>query len=251
MEEAPGRVVFEVPCTMVALGPHRFDIRHRPVLVGHLGPSLPEDDAAILPRARALVASGADALEVAAGPGLFDVVEALRAGVDVPLCVVTEEADVLERALAAGAVVAVDPSGFGDPDYLEVAVAAGASVVALPGAGGGSDVGSVARRLRDRAEQAEAAGLDRSHVLIDTGVEGMPDRAAAGRLLRGHRCLTALGWPVSLGVTLEAEPTASVAAVALGTALGVRVLRVRDVRRARRAADVVAAILRARTEAPA
>jgi dihydropteroate synthase len=164
--------------------------------------------------------------------------------------VVTEDADVLERALGAGAAAGVDPSGFRDPEYLSVAADAGAAVVARPAPAGHADVSSVAHRLRDLAEQADVAGIPRARVLIDAGLDARP-RDAADRLLRGHRCLTALGWPVSVGLALDDDPASSVAAVALGTALGARVLRVHDVRSARRAADVVAAILQAGSEAPA
>ena len=36
MEPVPWRVVWRVPCPTVALGPHRFDIRHRALVMGIL-----------------------------------------------------------------------------------------------------------------------------------------------------------------------------------------------------------------------
>src|SRR5690349_22868455 len=90
---------------------------------------------AFLERADALVAAGADLLDVGgvkAGPGpevgeaeeldrVVPAIEALHARFDVPLSIDTWRASVLAATCAAGAVVANDISGFGDPDYLKVA----------------------------------------------------------------------------------------------------------------------------------
>lgn len=253
MEEAPGRVVFEVPCAEVGLGSHRFDIRHRAVVVGALSPSLLADPEALVARAEELVSDGAGALELGAGPGLSEAVEAVRARVDVPLCVVTGEAALLQRALAAGAAVGIDPTGFADPDYLAIAAAAGASVVALVVASGEPDVAEVARSLAARARQAEAAGIPRSQVLVDAGLD-LTSGPPGLRLLRASHCLSALGWPLSLSVADRSDAggdATSHAAISVGISLGARMMRVSDVRGARRTADVMAAILRARAAGPA
>jgi dihydropteroate synthase len=148
----PWQVVFEVPCPELRLGPHRFDIRHRALVMGILNRTPDSffdggqyfDFDAFLAKAEQLVAEGADFLDVGgvkAGPGpevteaeelerVVPAVEALRARFDVPLSVDTWRASVLRAALDAGAVVANDISGFADPDYLPVAATAGASVVA-------------------------------------------------------------------------------------------------------------------------
>src|SRR5688572_427071 len=99
---------------------------------------------AFLAKAEQLVDEGADFLDVGgvkAGPGpevseaeelerVVPALEALKARFDIPLSADTWRAPVLREALAAGAVVANDISGFADPEYLAVASAAGASVVA-------------------------------------------------------------------------------------------------------------------------
>jgi dihydropteroate synthase len=289
----PWQVVFDVPCPTLALGPHRFDIRHRALVMGILNRTPDSffdqgsyyDFDAFLAKADQLVAEGADLLDIGgvkAGPGpevdepeeldrVIPALEALRARFDVPLSVDTWRASVLREALGAGAVVANDISGFADPDYLAVAAAAGASVVATHIRIGprvpdpepvydGPVVEAVARFLRERAEQAEAAGIPRERVMVDAGLDLGKTEPQSLELLRAHDQLAALGWPLFLsasnkrflghlvGTDVDERREASHAAHALGIALGSRVLRAHDVRGARRTADVMAAILGARTE---
>jgi dihydropteroate synthase len=280
----------------VALGPHRFDIRHRALVMGILNRTPDSffdqgryfDFDGFLAKAEQLVAEGADLLDVGgvkAGPGpevtepeelerVIPALEALRERFDVPLSVDTWRAPVLREALAAGAVVGNDISGFADPDYLTVAAEAGASVVAthirigprVPDPEPGYDepvVDAVSRFLRARAEAAEAAGIPRERVMIDAGLDLGKTEPQSLELLRGHDRLAALGWPLFLsasnkrflghlvGTDVADRREASHAAHALGIALGSRILRAHDVRGARRTADVMAAVLAARTEVSA
>ena len=235
-------------------------------------------------KAEQLVAEGADLLDVGgvkAGPGpevgeaeeldrVVPAIEALRQRFDVPLSVDTWRASVLREALRAGAVVGNDISGFADPDYLAVAAAAGASVVAthirlgprIPDPDPVYDepvVDAVARFLRDRAERAEAAGIRRERIMVDAGLDLGKTEPQSLELLRAHDRLAGLGWPLFLsasnkrflghlvGTEVEDRREASHAAHALGIALGCRVLRAHDVRGARRTADVLAAVLAARS----
>lgn len=293
MQEEPWRVVYEVPCPEVSLGPHRFDIRHRALVMGILNRTPDSffdqggyyDFEAFLAKAAQLVEEGADFLDVGgvkAGPGpevteaeelerVIPALQALRTRFDVPLSVDTWRAGVLREALAAGAVVGNDISGFADPDYLPVAAAGGASVVAthirigprVPDPEPVYDepvVDAVARFLRDRAERAQAAGIPRERVMVDAGLDLGKTEPQSLELLRAHDRLATLGWPLFLsasnkrflgdlvGTDVTDRREASHAAHALGIALGSRILRAHDVRGARRTADVVAAILEARTE---
>ena len=288
----PWSVVWDVPCPEVALGPHRFDIRHRALVMGILNRTPDSffdqgryyDFDGFLAKAEQLVDEGADFLDVGgvkAGPGpevseaeelerVLPAIEALRARFDTPLSVDTWRAPVLEAALAAGAVVGNDISGFADPRYLEVAAAAGASVVATHIRIGprvpdpdpvydGPVVDTVCAFLRVRGEAAEAAGIPRQRVMIDAGLDLGKSEPQSLELLRAHDRLAALGWPLFLsasnkrflgdlvGTSVGDRREASHAAHALGIALGSRVLRAHDVRGARRTADVMAAILEART----
>jgi dihydropteroate synthase len=293
VDAAPWSVVWEVPCPEVALGPHRFDVRHRALVMGILNRTPDSffdqgryyDFDGFLAKAEQLVAEGADLLDVGgvkAGPGpevtaaeelerVIPAIEALRARFDVPLSVDTWRASVLGEALAAGAVVGNDISGFADPEYLPVASAAGASVVATHIRIGprvpdpdpvydGPVIDAVCDFLRARGEAAEAAGIPRERVMVDAGLDLGKTEPQSLELLRAHDRLAALGWPLFLsasnkrflgdlvGTTVDDRRDASHAAHALGIALGSRVLRAHDVRGARRTADVMAAILRAREE---
>ena len=290
MSDERWRIVYEVPCPTLALGPHRFDIRHRALVMGILNRTPDSffdqggyyDFDAFLAKAEQLAADGADLLDVGgvkAGPGpevgeaeeldrVIPAIEALRSRFDLPISVDTWRASVLEPALAAGAVVGNDISGFADPDYLKVAAAAGASVVAthirlgprIPDPEPVYDepvVDAVRRFLRDRAERAEAAGIPREQVMIDAGLDLGKTEPQSLALLRAHDRLADLGWPLFLsasnkrflgelvGTDVTDRREASHAAHALGIALGSRILRAHDVRGARRTADVMAAVLEA------
>ena len=291
----PWQVVHDLPCSTLALGPHRFDVRHRALVLGILNrtPDSFFDQGtyfafdAFLAKAEQLVEEGADLLDVGgvkAGPGpevgeaeelerVVPAIEALRQRFDVPLSVDTWRASVLREALAAGAVVGNDISGFADPAYLSVAAEAGASVVAthirlgprVPDPEPVYDepvVDAVARFLRDRGERAEAAGIPRERIMVDAGLDLGKTEPQSLELLRHHDRLAALGWPLFLsasnkrflghlvGTDVDDRREASHAAHALGIALGARVLRAHDVRGARRTADVLAAVLAAREARP-
>ena len=277
----------------LALGPHEYDVTTRALVMGILNRTPDSfydrgryyDFDAFLAKAEQLVADGADLLDVGgvkAGPGpevgeeeelerVIPALEALRARFDVPLSVDTWRASVLRAAIGAGAVVANDISGFADPDYLPVAAAAEASVVAthirlaprVPDPEPVYDepvIDAVARFLRERAEQAEAAGIPRERVMVDAGLDLGKTEPQSLDLLRAHDRLAALGWPLFLsasnkrflghlvGTDVDDRREASHAAHALGIALGSRVLRAHDVRGARRTADVMAAVLAARAD---
>lgn len=271
------------------LGDHRFDITHRAVVMGILnrtpdsfydkGSYWAFDD--FLRKADALVADGADFLDVGgvkAGPGeevseaeeldrVIPAVEALHARFDLPLSVDTWRSAVIREAIAAGAVVGNDISGFADPDYLSVCAAGGASVVAThirlaprvadPNPTYDDLVGEVRDFLADRAGRAVAAGIPPQRVMVDAGLDLGKSEAQSLELLHRSDALVSLGHPVFLSASnkrflahlLGTEVTqvghGTLAAHVLGVMLGCRVLRAHDVRGTRRAADVTAALLAA------
>jgi len=204
----------------IVLGPHRYDIRHRALVMAVLGLSS-EQPSNLLREAEAHVAAGADPVELdAAGMQEDDepasMVDSLVARVGLPLVVRVDEPTMLTAALAAGASVVAGP------------VAAHVVAVASTGA-------SV---MLTTAEAGEAIGVPRSQVMVEPGPDGLQ------QLRQG---LAAQGWPVVLS-TIGCH--ASGAAQALGIALGARILRTTDVRTARRTADVMAAVLAAREPQP-
>ncbi len=234
-----------------------------------------------LRKAEALVADGADLLDVGgvkAGPGpevgeqeeldrTVPAIAAIRERFDVPLSIDTWRASVAAACFDAGASVGNDISGFADPDYLQVCATAGASVVAThirlaprvpdPDPHYEDLVGEVNAFLADRAARAEAAGIDRRRIIVDAGLDLGKSEPQSLELLRASDRLAALGFPVLLSASnkrflwhllaVERHEVANgtIAAHALGVALGCRVLRAHDVRAARRVADVVAAIMEA------
>ncbi len=234
-----------------------------------------------LRKAETLVAEGADLLDVGgvkAGPGpevgeqeelerTVPAIAALRERFDVPLSIDTWRASVAAACFDAGATVGNDISGFADPKYLDVCAAAGASVVAthirlaprVPDPEPHYDdlVGEVVGFLADRAARAEAAGIDPRRIIVDAGLDLGKTEPQSLELLRASDRLAALGYPVLLSASnkrflwhlLQVErheaANGTMAAHALGVALGCRVLRAHDVKAARRVADVVAAIMEA------
>ncbi len=232
-----------------------------------------------LRKAEQLVADGADFLDVGgvkAGPGeevgeqeeldrVVPAIEALRSRFDLPLSVDTWRASVARSCFEAGACVGNDISGFADPDYLEVCAAAGASVVAthirlaprVPDPDPQYDDVVVAVRdfLADRAARARAAGIPKERIMVDAGLDLGKSEVQSKVLLRSSDALTSLGYPVFLSASnkrflwtlLDVERGSAgdgtMAAHALGIALGCRILRAHDVRNGRRVADSMAAIL--------
>ncbi len=235
----------------------------------------------LLERADQLVVDGADVLDVGgvkAGPGpevteseelerVIPTIEALRARIDAPISVDTWRAGVARAAYRAGAVVGNDISGFADPDYLRAAADAGATVVAThirigprvpdPEPEYDDVVDSVRDHLEERAARARAAGVGADQIVLDAGLDLGKTAEQSLALLRATPVLAGLGYPLLLsasnkpflGVTLDLDidrrQDASLAAAALGVALGCRIVRAHDVAGTRRVCDALSAVLEA------
>jgi len=235
-----------------------------------------------LRKADSLVREGADFLDVGgvkAGPGpevgteeeldrVLPAVEALVDRFDVPISIDTWNTTVLEAALGAGAVIGNDISGFADPEYLPICARHDASVVAThirlaprvpdPDPHYDDVLSEVRGFLADRARQALDAGIPRERIMVDDGLDLGKTEPQSLELLRTSDRLAALGYPTFLSASnkrflgdLVGEGTAgrhdaTLAAHALGIALGCRVLRSHDVTGSRRVADTMAAVLERR-----
>ncbi len=235
-------------------------------------------------KADQLVEDGADFLDVGgvkAGPGddvtsemelerVIPAVQALRSRFDLPLSVDTWRAEVLREAIAGGADVANDISGFADPDYLSTAASGGVSVVAthirlaprVPDPEPIYDdlVADVRTFLLDRTEEALAAGIPKQRIIIDAGLDLGKTPAMSLELLHASDRLADLGYPLLLSASnkrflfelLDASrhdiDAGTMAAHVIGIAKGCRVLRAHDVKGTRRLADVMAATLAVRAE---
>ena len=269
---------------------HRYDITHRALVMGILNRTPDSffdggqyfDFDGFLTKAGGLVDDGADFLDVGgvkAGPGpevgteeelerVVPAVVALRKRFDVPISVDTWNPVVLREALAAGADIGNDISGFAHPDYLPTCAEFGASVVAthirlgprIPDPEPVYDdlLVDVRSFLDDRAGQALAAGIPHERIMVDDGLDLGKTEPQSLELLRTSDQLAALGYAaflsasnkrflgelLSLDVTDRRE--ASHAAHVLGISLGCRVVRAHGVRGARRTGDGVAELLERR-----
>ncbi len=236
----------------------------------------------LLRSAERLVHEGADLLDVGgvkAGPGpevtvdeeldrVIPAIVALHARFDVPLSVDTWKATVAVEAYEAGAVVGNDISGFADPDYLPAAAAAGATVVAthirlgprIPDPEPVYDdvVEAVADFLTERGSRAEACGITPDRIIVDAGLDLGKTAEQSLTLLRGSDRLAELGYPLLLSASnktflgkvldleIDQRRDASLAATALGGALGCRIMRVHDVAANRQVCAALAGINAAR-----
>ena len=217
----------------VELGPHRYDVTTRALVMGILnrtpdsfydaGRYWDFDD--FLAVADKLVADGSDFLDVGgvkAGPGpevteseemdrVIPAIEALRKRFDLPISVDTWRASVAHESYAAGAVVGNDISGFADPDYLHVAAEAGASVVAChvrlaprvadPEPVYGDLMGDVSRFLSERAQWAVDVGIPPQRIMLDAGHDLGKTSEMSAELLRRSDELVDLGYPIFLSVS--------------------------------------------------
>jgi dihydropteroate synthase len=228
---------------------------------------------AALRRAEALVAAGADILDIggeSTRPGhttvpeevelarVLPVLERLSGRVPVPISIDTRKARVAEAALSAGATIVNDVSGLTfDPRLPEVAARAGASLIVGHWRRRRPDdpdepadlVDWLAGGLAESVRTATAAGVPRTSLIVDPGLgfAKLPPVSIAilGRL---REIRARLGLPMLIGASrkgfvgavlgrpVEDRLEGSLATVALCVGAGVDVVRVHDVEPAVRVA---------------
>ena len=234
-----------------------------------------QDTEAVVARARAMVAAGADMIDVggeSTRPGhrpvdadeelqrVVPAITALAAALAVPISIDTSRAVVAEAALRAGASIVNDVRGLtADPEMAAVAAAARVPVVIM------HDrrierverlIPDVTRELGARIERALAAGIAWEHIIVDPGF-GFGKTAELNLvLLRRLRELTALGRPILagtsrkgtigrvLGVGPEDRVEGTAATVALAIANGADLVRVHDVPQMVRVVRMTDAVMR-------
>ncbi len=225
------------------------------------------DPGAAVAQAEALVAQGADLIDLGAEssrPGsepvdeteelrrLMPVIEALAPRVAVPLSIDTTKARVAQRALDAGACIVNDISALRfDPDMARVVATTGAGVVLMHMQGTPQtmqqtpqydDVVSEVRAfLAARMAAAREAGIRPDQILLDPGFGFGKTVTHNLTLLARLDELAALGRPVLAGVSRKAfigqilarevgdRLMGTAAAVALAVERGARLVRVHDV----------------------
>ncbi|MGA2036576.1 MAG: dihydropteroate synthase, partial [Acidimicrobiales bacterium] len=118
-------------------------------------------------------------------------------------------------------------------------------------------VAEVCSFLADRAGRARAAGIGADMIVVDAGFDLGKTPSQSLELLRASASLAELGYPLLLSASnkqflgalfdlaIEERRDVSLGAVAVGIALGCRIVRVHDVVGARQVCDALEAVLRA------
>ena len=267
---------------------------NRPVVIGIVnvtpdsfsdGGSFFSADAAVA-RATQLVEDGADVLDVGGESTrpqnavevpvaeelrrVVPVIEAIRASLpEAIVSVDTVKAEVARQALAAGAAIVNDVSGFRlDPAMAGVCAGMGAGAILMHSRGGvgtmgtyrdaeyGGDVaGEVAQELEWSIATARQAGIDDEAIVVDPGIGFAKRSEHSLGLLAGLARIVALGHPVLVGVSRKrfigeitgvsnaAERDAGTTGANVAALIaGARLFRVHEVKPARQALDVAWAI---------
>jgi dihydropteroate synthase len=197
---------------------------------------------------------------------VLPVIEEIVKHTEVPVSVDTYKAPVARLALAAGAVIVNDISGFAfDPAMPGTVARAGASAVVMHIRGTPKTMQAnptyqdlfeeVAAYLRDALAKGSEAGI--RQMIVDPGIgfgKGAPDNF---RLLAGLGRFASLGYPVLvgpsrksfLGMALDLQVgdrlEGTLAAVTASVLNGAQIVRVHDVREVKRAVMVADAVRRA------
>jgi dihydropteroate synthase len=189
----------------------------------------------------------------------------------VPLSIDTVKALVAEAAIAEGASIVNDVSGFRlDAAMPHVCARAGAGVVVMHSRGGIADMatfahaeyspdvtGDVIRELQTSLDAGNVAGIQRERIVVDPGIGFSKRGEQSLRLLAELSRLSILGLPILVGVSrkrfigqltgvdvpsdrVAGTMGANVAALCNGAVL----FRVHDVKPARQSLDVAWAIMR-------
>jgi len=235
--------------------------------------------AAALERARRMVEEGASVIDIggeSTRPGaqpvaldeelrrVLPVIEALHQALPVPVSIDTRKPQVMRAAVAAGAGLINDVNAL----RAEGAVAAAAELgvpVCLMHMQGEPDtmqqaphytdvVGEVTGFLLERASACEAAGVARERILLDPGFGFGKTAGHNLRLLRRLDRLTALGYPVLvglsrksligqiLGLPVDKRLYPGVALAVLAVWQGAAIVRSHDVRATREAIRMCRAV---------
>jgi dihydropteroate synthase len=185
---------------------------------------------------------------------VIPVIERLAARVSVPISIDTYKARIAREAVAAGAALVNDVSGFQfDPELGGVVASTGAAVVLMHTRGRSDDMygravygdvlSEIAAELREAIARAEAAGVKRDAIIVDPGV-GFAKRAEHSlEVLARLGTLAELDRPILSGpsrksflkaaigdVPPDAREWATAAAVAASVLSGAHIVRVHGVR---------------------
>ncbi len=239
------------------------------------GDGLAYDIPAIVERAKAMEAAGADILDIGAEstrPGseavpaeeelrrLLPALEAASSNVGIPISVDTYKAEVARRAVSHGAAIINDVWGLkADPEMAQAAAETGAALILMHNQDGrsyGDLLGEVSGSLAGSADAAQAAGVASDQIILDPGI-GFGKTADHNLEILGRlREFKAMGYPLLVGASRKStiglvldlpvyqrlEGTA--AAVALAIQGGADMVRVHDVKEMARVCRMSDAVVR-------
>jgi len=198
---------------------------------------------------------------------VLPVIEEIVKHSDVPVSIDTYKAAVAQRALAAGAVIVNDISGFTfDPAMPATAAAAGATAVVMHLKGTPKTMqndpaytdlfGEIAACLREGLTKGKTSGI--RQMMVDPGIGFGKSALDNYRLLAGLARFADLEYPILVGpsrksfigaamnLPVRERLEGTLAAVTASALNGAHVVRVHDVREAKRALSVADAIRRVR-----
>ena len=239
--------------------------------------------AAAVAQARALVAAGAEILDIggeSTRPGATEVAvadeiarvapvvaELRAAGLTTPISIDTRKAAVARAALAEGADMINDVSALSfDPDLAGVVAEAGVPLCLMHARGTPAEmqrapryddvVAEVYDALEARVAAAQAAGIARDRLLVDPGIGFGKDLSHNLALLRALGVYHGLGLPLLVGASRKrfigtvsgaespkARMPGSVAVALMAAQQGAHVLRVHDVKETRQALSLHRAVM--------
>ncbi len=198
------------------------------------------------------------------------VLEGLRGRVDVPLSIDTYKAEIAEKAIALGATIVNDISGFTyDPALPGVVAKTNAAAILMHNRGRSADIyefaqysdvmAEIAAELGERVDAAERAGVPRDRVIIDPGYGFAKHAAHTLEALARLDELAAVGCAILSGpsrksflkISLGDVPPAervwgTAAAVTASILAGAHIVRVHDVKEMAQVARTADAIRNSR-----
>ena len=198
---------------------------------------------------------------------IVPLIEAIAARTGIPLSVDTSKPEVMQAAVAAGAVMLNDVYALRRDGALAMAASLDAAVCLMHMQGEprtmqsdpryGDVAGEVADFLSRRVAACVAAGIDRSRIAVDPGFGfGKTDRHNV-ELLTNLQRIQSLGLPLLVGLSrkntlgkltgqpVEGRLAAGIAAAVLAVERGAHIVRTHDVRATLDALKVATAIMRA------
>ncbi len=271
-------------------GARSYDLDRRPLVMGILnvtpdsfsdGGRFDSPERAV-DRAVAMVGEGADIIDIGGestrpnvSPVSADdelqrvvpIVEKLAGIVSVPLSIDTYKSVVAREAIAAGAEIVNDVSGFTfDAHMAETVASSTAGVVLMHTRGRPTEmqkdtlyadlVGEVAEFLAAAVARAEEAGIGRERIVVDPGIGFGKSLAGNLELLRRLAELSGTGRPLLVGTSrksfigkvldreVDGRLFGTAATVAAAVMNGARIIRVHDVQPMRDVVDMTWAIMK-------